>query len=86
MGLTRPWWTGPAPWNRDVLPTSKTARTIRRQAPASRDRHAERSERTDALRPIGPERLRELREAIRNGTYPTEADVLGGLERMLEVD
>lgn len=36
----------------------------------------------DPLRPIGPERLQALREAIRAGTYPTEADVLGGLQRM----
>jgi hypothetical protein len=41
---------------------------------------------TDPLRPIGPERLRALREAIRNGTYPTEADVLGGLQRMFRWD
>ena len=38
----------------------------------------------DALEPIGPERLRALREAIENGTYPTEEDVLGGLDRLLE--
>ena len=73
-----------------MLPTSKTARKIRRPAPASRGRSVLRSEpletAEDALRPIGPERLRELREAIRNGTYPTEADVLGGLERLLDVD
>ena len=38
----------------------------------------------DKLSPIGPDRLRALREAIENGTYPTEADVLGGLDRLLE--
>jgi hypothetical protein len=37
----------------------------------------------DELRPIGPERLQWLREAIRNGTYPTDDDVLGGLTRMM---
>ncbi len=37
----------------------------------------------DPLGPIGPDRLRALREALRNGTYPTEADVLGGIERLL---
>lgn len=37
---------------------------------------------TEPLRPIGPERLQALREAIRNGTYPTEADVVGGLQRL----
>jgi hypothetical protein len=36
----------------------------------------------DVPRPIGPERLRALREAIRNGTYPSDADVMGGLVRM----
>lgn len=30
-------------------------------------------------RPIGPERLRALREAILNGTYPMEAAVTQGL-------
>ena len=69
-----------------MLPTSKTVRTIRRKAPASGARRNTASGPTDALQPIGPERLRALREAIRNGTYPTEADVLGGLARMLDVD
>jgi hypothetical protein len=40
------------------------------------------SEAPDIPRPIGPERLRALREAIRNGTYPTDADVLSGLVRL----
>ena len=35
------------------------------------------------LGPIGPERLKALREAIQKGTYPTDADVVGGLTRML---
>jgi hypothetical protein len=34
------------------------------------------------LFPIGIERLRQLREAIRSGTYPTERDVVEGLARM----
>jgi len=38
----------------------------------------------DPLRPIGTARLRALREAIRNGTYPTEAHIVGGLERLFE--
>jgi hypothetical protein len=33
-------------------------------------------------RPIGPERLRALREAILNGTYPTESAVTGGLTQL----
>ncbi len=36
----------------------------------------------DAPKPIGMDRLRALREAIRNGTYPTQADVVGGIVRM----
>ena len=36
------------------------------------------------LGPIGPERLAKLREAIRNGTYPTESDVVGGLVRLFD--
>jgi anti-sigma28 factor (negative regulator of flagellin synthesis) len=40
----------------------------------------------DVPRPIGRERLRQLREAIRNGTYPTDADVMGGLARMFHED
>jgi hypothetical protein len=35
-----------------------------------------------APRPIGPERLRALREAIRSGAYPPDAAVMGGLVRM----
>ncbi len=37
---------------------------------------------TGELRPIGPERLRELRESIRNGTYPLEDRACHGLLRM----
>jgi hypothetical protein len=36
----------------------------------------------DVPRPIGPEALRALRDAIRNGTYPSDSDVMGGLVRM----
>ena len=38
------------------------------------------------LRPVGMKRLKALREAIENGTYPTEEDILGGLERLFGVD
>ncbi|MFM8979788.1 MAG: hypothetical protein ACKOSS_04915 [Planctomycetia bacterium] len=34
------------------------------------------------LRAIGPERLRALREAILNGTYPTQDAVEEGLTRL----
>jgi hypothetical protein len=33
-------------------------------------------------RPIGPEALKALREAIRNGTYPTDGAVESGILRM----
>ena len=36
------------------------------------------------LRPIGEKRLRELREAIRNGTYPRQETVEQGLARLFE--
>jgi hypothetical protein len=36
----------------------------------------------DAPRPIGPERLRALREAIEKGTYPNDRVVVSGLVRM----
>ncbi len=36
----------------------------------------------DVPRPIGPSRLRALREAIESGAFPTEADISSGLERM----
>jgi len=75
-----------------VLPTSKPTRSITRMTPSGhasvgRDVPTPSTlpEPADPLRPIGPERLQALREAIRNGTYPTAADVLGGVERLLDV-
>ena len=40
----------------------------------------------DRLEPIGPERLQALREAICNGTYPAEDDVLSGLTSLFTTD
>lgn len=34
------------------------------------------------LTPIGPDRLRRLRQSILNGTYPLDEAVVGGLARM----
>lgn len=34
------------------------------------------------LEPIGPEKLRRLRESILNGTYPLDEAVVGGLAKM----
>lgn len=34
-------------------------------------------------KPIGPEAMRALREAIRSGTYPSEDVVRRGLERLI---
>ena len=36
----------------------------------------------DVPRPIGPSRLRALRQAIESGAFPTEEDISSGLERM----
>ena len=36
----------------------------------------------DVPTPIGPERLRQLREAIENGTYPNDEDVTRGLDQL----
>jgi hypothetical protein len=44
------------------------------------------SDAKEPLEPIGPARLRALREAIENGTYPSASDVLGGLERLFGLD
>ncbi|MDA1195874.1 MAG: hypothetical protein O2894_11905 [Planctomycetota bacterium] len=64
-----------------MLPTSKTPRCA---APEVRPGASTLTQACgDALRPIGPERLRALREAIRSGTYPNDAQVLGGLTRLL---
>lgn len=38
-----------------------------------------------APKPIGIEAMRALRKAIREGTYPTDADVIGGLVRIMHV-
>lgn len=35
------------------------------------------------LRPIGPQALKNLREAIRRGNYPPEDAVRSGMERLL---
>ena len=40
----------------------------------------------DPLEPIGPERLRALREAIRSGTYPSDEHVMGGLARLFAAE
>lgn len=72
-------------------PVSRSRPVVRRPAAASGRTCSDRvpcegSEAREPLEPIGPDRLRALREAIENGTYPTEADVLGGLERLFEID
>jgi hypothetical protein len=35
------------------------------------------------MRPIGPEGLKALREAIQSGRYPSDAAVRAGLERLI---
>jgi hypothetical protein len=66
-----------------VLPDLDGDAAARAQTAAQAEAHGDDGPR-DALRPIGPARLRALREAIRSGRYPTDDDVLGGLERMLD--
>jgi len=74
-----------------VLPTTNPTQTGRISASRARpavDRPVAQVPVGDAkapLSPIGPERLRAVREAIENGTYPTQADVLGGLDRLFGI-
>jgi hypothetical protein len=67
-----------------VLPTSKTPRSA---APEARSGaiHVSSAGASAPLAPIGPERLKALREAIQDGSYPSDEHVLGGLERMFGV-
>ncbi len=75
-----------------MLPTSNPRSPARRKrapeaaAPVVFEHQTEAVSCDDPLHPIGCERLAALREAIRNGTYPTDAEVLGGLEAMLTRD
>ena len=79
-----------APRKRPVLPMTNPPQAPRKADSRARPEvgsasvGAGSSSDKDKLSPIGPDRLRALREAIENGTYPTEADVLGGLDRLLE--
>ena len=74
-----------------MLPSSKTPRSAAPEAkkglipaPAALASSGRAGDGPDQpLAPIGPERLKALREAIRSGQYPSDADVVGGLERML---
>ena len=54
------------------------------EEPASKRQKPSESAPRDALAPIGTARLLALREAIRNGTYPTDDQLMGGLERLFE--
>ena len=78
-----------------MLPTSKTPRSVAPEAKtgqipvasvSSKPAGVEAQGPKDPLEPIGPERLKALREAIRNGTYPSDEHVLGGLERLFSRD
>ena len=82
------------PRKSDVLPISNPSQALHKRASRSRPEAGKATSApggtlpggtlNEPLEPIGPERLRALREAIQNGTYPTEEDVLGGLDRLLE--
>lgn len=78
-----------------MLPTSKTPRSAAPEARpgqipvaavASAKPAPEADSPRDPLEPIGPERLRALREAIQNGTYPLDEHVLGGLGKLFSRD
>ena len=77
-----------------MLPTTNACKVSRRAprdprpgAGAAPDRpSATGTDGRERLEPIGKARLRELREAIENGTYPPPADVLGGLDRLFGLD
>ena len=78
-----------------VLPTSKTPRNVAPEAKTGQIPVAAVTASTpppeatgpkDPLEPIGPERLKALREAIQNGTYPSDEHVMGGLARLFNVD
>ena len=70
------------PWSAVPKPHGESEEVPAVKAPQQSESESRAPRPADPLRPIGPERLRKLREAIRNGTYPSEADVLGGLQRM----
>ena len=79
-----------------VLPTSKTPRNAAPEArpgqipvaavaaskPSPEALDPQGTGPRDPLEPIGPERLRALREAIQNGTYPLDEHVMGGLGKL----
>lgn len=59
-----------------LIDTSSVTEMPRHESPKARD----------IPQPIGPERLRALREAIRSGQYPSQDDVRTGLVRMFRVE
>ena len=63
---------------------TERAEALARQAEAVAEQEQSRvpAQPNDVPRPIGPERLRALREAIEGGSYPSDKDVMGGLVRM----
>ena len=61
--------------------TSKTSPPQAREARPDRRRHLASGD-TRKPEPIGMERLRAIRKAIREGTYPAPEDVVGGLARL----
>lgn len=65
-------------------PEATEARTEAEAPPRSRSPGADANPTQEGrdLYPIGPERLRKLREQIRNGTYPTEKKAVEGLVTM----
>ena len=66
---------------RDVTQPSAPARPAEQEALQARRRHLAGGDVRPA-QPIGLARLKAIRQAIREGRYPAEEDVVGGLARL----
>ncbi len=67
--------------SRDVTQPSSEPSRARKEALQARRRHLGRGE-ARRPEPIGMDRLRAIRQAIREGRYPADEDVVGGLARL----
>lgn len=67
--------------SRDLTEPSTEPSQARKEALQARRRHLGRGE-ARRPEPIGIDRLRAIRQAIREGRYPADEDVVGGLARL----
>lgn len=72
----------PAP-NASTPPPASAPAPVRDATPAAGEPAPLGDEARRPMRPIGPDALRALREAIRSGRYPSEDVVRDGLERLI---